>query len=586
MKPWERYAAVSAQQPAVSPASSTQQDGPWLKYRTGASTVPRFQIQTPQGTFEVEAPDSSTAISVLGSHLGGQQQGTASRQSKVPLSDLEDALRNADAAGDTGAARQLVDEILRQRSAAPVGATPMPQSSMTAADVLTSAAKNLLPSAGQFGRDMVQPIMHPIDTANALGAVAGGVAAKIGIGNADQSAANAMGQFFAQRYGGFENIKQTMATDPVGFMSDLATVLSAGALVGERAPGVLGTVSRAAGATAGAIDPLANAGRVVGKMGQGVGTAVSAGLGLTTGVGGDAIRAVQRAGLEGNTAALAQMRDAAPVTEILNRADSALGDLTRDRAAKYNADMAPARADQTVLNFNGIDNAIRDANDMVRFKGVVKNREGADIVNQMKSVVDDWKQLTPADFHTPAGFDALKQTLGGIRESTEAGTPARKVADTIYRRVRDDVEAQVPSYAAAMRGYENATNQLNEIRKTLSLKEGATEDTSVRKLLSTTRSNVNTNFGSRANLIDQLATKEPALPGMLAARAMSALEPQGLARVLHAGSAYAVPGAALLSNPSAMLAALSTLAMSSPRVVGEAAYGSVRFAVLSIRPVF
>src|SRR5690348_7836440 len=51
-----------------------------------------------------------------------------------------------------------------------------PQPSMSAADVLTSAAKNFLPSAGQFVQDMAQPIMHPIDTANALGSVAGGVA--------------------------------------------------------------------------------------------------------------------------------------------------------------------------------------------------------------------------------------------------------------------------------------------------------------------------------------------------------------------------------------------------------------------------
>ncbi|MEI9405913.1 hypothetical protein [Mesorhizobium argentiipisi] len=458
-------------------------------------------------------------------------------------------------------------------SASAPGAAAHPQTPMTAADVLSGAVQNFLPSAGQFAQDIAQPILHPIQTAQNLGDIAGGVAAKAGIGDHDQHSADAVGQFFAGRYGGFENVKKTMATDPVGFLSDVATLLSGGSLAAAKAPGVLGTVARAAGTAGEILDPVQAAGKVVTGTGRAVGTGVSAGLGLTTGVGGDAIRSMQRAGFEGNTAALEQMRGAAPSTEILDRAKSALGQLDRDRATKYNADMAPARADQSVLNFSGIDNAIRDANDMVRFKGVVKNREGADIVNQMKSVVDDWKQLTPADYHTPAGFDALKQTLGGIRESTEAGTPARKVADTIYRRVRDDVEAQVPSYAAAMRGYENATNNSNQIRKTLSLGENATDDTGLRKLLSSTRSNVSANFGTRAALVDQLAQKEPALPGMLAGRAMSGLEPQGLARVLHSGAAYAVPGAALLSNPPALLAALSTLAVSSPRVIGEAAYG-------------
>jgi hypothetical protein len=545
--PWVKYAALSAQQSAASPDPSTQEDGPWVKYRTGASYMPRFQIQTPQGSFEVEAPDQSTAISALGSHLGGQtsQQGTTPVVPPVSAAPSQDPTNPAS-----------------------------PQPSMSAADVLTNAAKNFLPSAMQLGQDMVQPIMHPIDTANALGSVAGGVAAKMGIGNADQSAANAMGQFFANRYGGVENIKQTMANDPVGFLSDLATVLSGGAMAGERAPGVLGTVSRAAGAVGSAVDPMANVGRVVGKVGQGVGTAVSAGLGLTTGVGGDAIRAMQRAGFGGNTAALAQMRDAAPVTDILDRAKSALGELDKDRMAQYQTDMAPARADPTVLNFNGIDQALADANDMVRFKGVVKNPDAANALDKMQTVVNDWKQLDPAEYHTPIGFDALKQLLNNtVYENTQPGTLSQKIAKDVYNKVKDNIEAQVPAYAPAMRAYADAADNSNQIRQTLSLGQNATDDTSIRKLLSTTRNNVNTNFGTRQNLVDQLAQKEPALPGMLAGRAMSALEPQGIARVLHSSAGYAVPGAALLSNPPALGTALATLAMSSPRIVGETAYG-------------
>lgn len=505
------------------------------------------------------------------------------------LADLEDALRNAHAAGDTDAAQQLADEIVRQRSAAgttqvvpPVSApasapaAPVqdpsnpaaPQAGMSASDVLTSAAKNLLPSAGQFVKDMAQPVMHPIDTAQALGSVAGGVAAKMGIGNADQSAANAMGQFFANRYGGIENIKQTMAQDPVGFLSDLATVLSGGALAGERAPGVLGTMARATGAVGSAIDPMANVGRAVGGAGKVAGKLGSEVLGVTTGAGGDAIRGVAQAGYDGNKAALEQMRGTAPISDIRDSALYATDELTKDRAAQYNADMAPARADPTVLNFNGIDQALSDANDMVRFKGVVKNREGADVLNQMQSVVDDWKQLSPADYHTPAGFDALKQTLGGIRNSTDAGTPARKVADTVYRQVRDDIEGQVPSYAAAMRGYENASDQLNEIRRTLSLNENATQDTAIRKLLSTTRSNVNTNFGTRQNLVQQLAQKEPALPGMLAGRAMSSFMPTGLGRYALGAEGLG----ALASGGASIPGAMAALAASSPRIVGEGAY--------------
>jgi hypothetical protein len=454
---------------------------------------------------------------------------------------------------------------------APVSAPQGPQEAMSAADVLSGAVSNFLPSAGQFAKDIVQPVLHPVQTAQAVGDIAGGVAAKAGIGNADPSSADAVGQFFAQRYGGFENVKRTMAQDPVGFLSDLATVFSGGALVGAKAPGVLGTVARAAGTAADIVDPLANAGRVVGGVGRAAGTVASEALGVTTGAGGDAIRGVAKAGREGNTAALEQMRDKAPISDIRDSALYGVDQLNNDRARQYNTDMAPARADTTVLNFRGIDQALNDAKDMVHFKGVVKNHEGADIVSQMQTAVDDWKKLAPADYHTPIGFDALKQTLGGIRDNTEAGTVARKVADKVYREVRDNIETQVPSYAAAMRGYENASNNLNEIRRTLSLREGATEDTALRKLLTTTRNNVNTNFGTRQKLVEQLAKYEPSLPGMLAGRALSGLSPKGLARIpLAAGGA----GFAAMSGLTPVTAAVGAagLAASSPRLVGETAY--------------
>lgn len=115
--------------------------------------------------------------------------------------------------------------------------------------MLSGAVSNFLPSAGKLASDLALPVLHPIQAAQS-------------IGKADQSPADAVGQVFAQRYGGFENVKHTMANDPVGFLSDLVTIFSGGALAGAKVPGVLGTVARAAGTASDIVDPLTNAGRV------------------------------------------------------------------------------------------------------------------------------------------------------------------------------------------------------------------------------------------------------------------------------------------------------------------------------------
>lgn len=118
---------------------------------------------------------------------------------------------------------------------------------------------NILPSAGRFARDLVTPIFHPIQTAKALGNTALG-AAELAIPGeqGDEQYARAIRDFFVNRYGGMDNIKNTLITDPVGSMADVATLLSgAGAALktGSKAANIAKTV-------ASYIDPIS----LVGKM--------------------------------------------------------------------------------------------------------------------------------------------------------------------------------------------------------------------------------------------------------------------------------------------------------------------------------
>ncbi len=464
---------------------------------------------------------------------------------------------------------------------------------------------NVPQSAWNFVKGVAQPFIHPVDTGKALLGVADALGSKIsrpgdlqldpslGIGRTPaatpeelqaraqrEAPANAVGDFLVNRYGGLENIKKTIVTDPVGFAADVSTLLTAGSTAPTRAAPLL----REAGAV---FDPLTQAGNVA-KIGSNLaGKAVSEGLGFTTGAGGSAVRTAASAGREGGEAGVAfreNMRGA-PVTGLVDRAKSALDEVRQDRSAAYQAGKADLTKDTTVLDFGKIDTAIDKASGVAEFRGrtgtapaVTTEPKAAGVVGEMSDLVKAWKALDPAEYHTPVGMDALKRTLGNIKDSTQYGTPERVAADRIYNAVRGEVANQAPGYSKMMEGYGGASEKIKEIERTLSLGERASEDTGARKLLSVMRDNVQTNYGKRGELIAQLAEKDPTLVPSIAGQTFKAPLPRGLvSRLLGGGGAGAVATGAI--NPWALAGAPAF----SPRLVGEATHLGGRAAGLAER---
>ena len=115
-----------------------------------------------------------------------------------------------------------------------------------------------------------------------------------------------------------------------------------------------------------------------------------------------------------------------------------------------------------------------------------------------------------------------------------------------------------------MKDYSNASEQIQDISKTFSLGEKASKDTALRSLTSVMRNNVNTNFGQRAKLMDEMAVKQPDLPYAIAGQALNSPTPRGLQAAVAGGAGFY--GAV---NP----ATLAALPFASPRLMGEAAYG-------------
>lgn len=444
-------------------------------------------------------------------------------------------------------------------------------------DVASGAFKNLPRSAVQLVKDMVHPIMHPVDTAKTVGELGLGVMQKAIPGEqSSEPTANAVGQFLMDRYGGAAEIKRTLATDPAGILSDLSMFFSGGAAAAGRVPALGGKVTKAVGAAADFMDPIAAPVKAASSVSKSYLPDVIGGVGTHT--GGESIRQAWKVGEEGGKNAdlfLGNMRHDIPMSSVVDDAKTAVEKMGRARGDTYRADMASIGQDKTVLDFKPIDDALAKSAEIGMYKGVDIKPASAGVRKELDDAISRWRALDPAEYHTVEGIDALKKQVGDIRDNTPFGSPQRKAANDVYRAVREQIVNQAPEYGKAMQKYEEASDLIEEIGRALSLNPKANVDTSLRKLQSLMRNNVNTNYGNRLDLARQMPDADPIL-AQLAGQSLSSVTPRGLGPLV-AGSTVA--GAAV--NPWA----LATLPLQSPRLVGEASYYGGKLSSALARPM-
>jgi len=116
---------------------------------------------------------------------------------------------------------------------------------------------NIPESAAEFGSNLVQPFLHPIDTAESIYKLGSGAVQKLIPGEqGNEQYADAMGQFVSDRYGSIEAFKETAKIDPVGVLADISMVLTGGGTAAARAPGIIGKAGRAIQKAGKASEPL------------------------------------------------------------------------------------------------------------------------------------------------------------------------------------------------------------------------------------------------------------------------------------------------------------------------------------------
>jgi hypothetical protein len=443
---------------------------------------------------------------------------------------------------------------------------------------------HILPSAGAFISNVAHAVAHPIQTVQTVADIGMGALQMLGVQGGDEYKpyAQAFGQMLADRYGSTDRVRQTMINDPVGFAADASALLSGGGMLarGVGAAGAADVMAQAARAT----NPLAPLGAVARGVGKGAAQLVG---GLGTHTGPEPLIEAAKAGYAGGEQArdfLANLSGKEPLEQTVEAMRTARDNIRAKRGSIYRQGMAEVGLDQTPLSFAPVDQAMADIeNTMVLHKGVARRIDDPllALYNKLQTQIGYWKAT---GLNTAEDFDVLKQTIGDIRDSYQFGTPEKRMTSQLYGAIRQTIIDQVPRCGQIMEGYQQASDLLGELEKTFSLpldQRRVAMDTTLRKIQSVLRNNVNTSFGRRRELAQYFIDNgAPTLLAKLAGQSLNPWTARGLGRLgAQVGLGIAgTLGFASSGFTGGALAAGALLPFMSPRTMGYAAYNLGRAA--------
>lgn len=546
-----------------------------------------------------------------GFFVGTPQAGAETPAQSRPEVEIGYRIRQAKQAGysDNDIVSVLAEEMPNVKQAIKSGFKPNEiveeylTSSMGLGEVAGRAIRNVPSSFAGVVSNVAEAITSPIQTAKTVLDLGAGLLQNvlpermvqaIGEDKASRDLAKKVGEFYVERYGGIENVKKAVASDPVGVLADVSTILTGGAGAARLGAGGA-ALARKAGVqvapeaitaplavaeqlsrTAATIDPLAVAGRTVAAATRGAGSVVAPIVGMQTGAGREAITQAFEAGRRGGETAeqfRANIMGRADPTEVLDIAKANLEEMNRLKQAEYRSGMVDIKKDKTVLDLVEIDKSLANALLKTQYEGKIVNVRAAEELDKVSKIVDEWRNADPNKFLTPEGLDALKKGVGDVLEGIpiEQKT-ARAAVGEVYNSIKSSIQKQAPTYAKTMKAYSDASEQIREISRTLNLDSKSSVDTAMRKLQSLMRDNVQTNYGQRIKLARELEKVGGEFMPGLAGQSLRSLTPRGLQQITGGGLG------ALFALTGNIPQAFAIGAMSSPRIMGELSYGAGRAA--------
>jgi hypothetical protein len=455
-------------------------------------------------------------------------------------------------------------------------------------DVAAKAVFNLAPSTARMVGDIWDAVSNPIDTATTLTQVIGGGVRQalnqipgVDVSNPEnEKKFDAVVDYFADKYGTTGGFKKALAEDPASILADISAVFTAGGTAAAKTLGTaskVGQIAEGVATQAAKLDPLTALATTTVKGTQLAGKGVTKGLAFTAGVGEDAIKQAYKAGKEGgealdNFTTNLRNADTQSAVQILNDAQENLQALKQKRRDAYNEGMGKVSADKQRLPFDDIDAGLDRIRD--RWKtdtGIVRNESVKAVYDDMLNKIDEFKKIGA---NRLADFDDIKQSLNSMWSKHSNSPEAIAAISEMTKTISNQIKKVSPEYAKTMKAYEDASDLLYQIQHSLSLGKKKPAEVSLKKLLSTMRNNVSTNYGQRYSLAEQLQdVGGKNIMSSLAGQELSSVMPKGLRGVTTAGGLGVLGMGGMLSA-----GAIPTLIASSPRFAGEAALAAGRTA--------
>ena len=456
-----------------------------------------------------------------------------------------------------------------------------------AGDYLSETAANVPGSAQQLAVDTITPLLSPVETAKTMGELAQSVAGKLGIGDASPEMANAVGQYFTDRYGGFEQTQNTFRDDPVGVFADVAGVFLGGTGLARAATTGIGkaakaTTGRTLKATPGVtkaldvvnkvgdiIDPanvvLRGTGKTLGVLGQ-MAAPVS---GFFSGVGADMLKQhfnITRKG-GGNTKVMNDAVREGITSEMTEKVMAGHRELGKKQSeafvsAKNNLKLKDIEA--TPEQLVAVKNLVTDYKENRTFNNMLElSPEAVKKADEIQKRINIFS-ADNRNFNA-AGLDSLKRQIDKLYPTGlkvgDAGAVVAELRNNVKNMVLDVAGEE---YGRVMKTYEDAAEASRIIQKELSLGGASIPSTRLRKIRKATK---DPDVQQALNKID------PTLMPQVVGSAFTDIMPvEGMTR--FAGS---IP--AILNLGAGNIPALAVQAMAqSPRLSGVASGAAGRVA--------
>lgn len=317
----------------------------------------------------------------------------------------------------------------------------------------TQTVKNIPSSAAEYGKNIASAVMHPLQTVSGIFDIGAGELRKVlptpivqAIDKIEadpeaikryQQSANAVNQFYKQRYGSGEQALQTIQKDPVGFLGDVSALFTAG---GSAIPKVGATVSKVGAA----VEPLNVAANVVGSgIAKTIPSTVPASLYESAAKWSTSLTPEERASITG-TALKEGLMPTYAGTGKAQMTISMLGDKIDNLIQSSTQAGARIPANEVLRNIADVRNEL----------GGFKIESPSDIkeINAIEKQFRDMVRKGKKQYVTPDELQSFKQDVYkrvDYNRAPEKPTVAKEAAyKSMGRAAKESIESVVPSVAA------------------------------------------------------------------------------------------------------------------------------------------